>query len=276
MVKVTCQHSGIEFEADSKRTKQHPRIAAIKSEANKRGNYREVNAALDAVRKAGGYTTIAEYMAMVDLYLKGKSAERDAAAAKRREQEQRDEEERAIARQRREEQNALLKANGYRWSKTEIGTEGGFSYGAGIGEFSHYEWILWSPDNRVVSVAQALDEIERGMEVVKAERAAKAAAERAEREAAERAAAEREAAYKAVENQAKSLPEVERFSADEREESEEIIRYRAGQWGELRVITRCKVRDVACYIVSRYGDMDYSWYYCADPQKAGLVVKQPE
>lgn len=65
MVTVICQHSGIEFEAHSKQTKQHPLVAELKKESNKKGTYRQVNEALDKVRAEGGYTTIEEYVQRV-------------------------------------------------------------------------------------------------------------------------------------------------------------------------------------------------------------------
>lgn len=88
MVTIKCKHSGIVFEAKTKRTKQHPDIAALKQRANKDGNYREVDNALDAVTKAGGYSTIEKYMQLVnDMVAKAIDAKRQASnklAAERR------------------------------------------------------------------------------------------------------------------------------------------------------------------------------------------------
>lgn len=106
MVTVKCQHSGIEFEAASKRTKQHPKVAEIKVRANKDGNYREVLAAMDAVAAAGGYTTVDEYIQAVRDRIQGK---KDAA----KQREQRFEEARQREEQKKREFEAWLKANGF-------------------------------------------------------------------------------------------------------------------------------------------------------------------
>jgi hypothetical protein len=71
-------------------------------------------------------------------------------------------------------QNAHLKAHGYHWVKiTQDWLDDNDDFDTVPG------WHLYSPDNRDVTVAQALDEIERGRDVVLAEQAA---AEQAERE----------------------------------------------------------------------------------------------
>ena len=188
MVTIKCQHSGIEFEAATRRTKQHPLVAEIKNYANKDGSYHEVNNALDAAEKAGGYATIEEYMAKVQAILNGAKERRVELDRKRAEDRKREEAEKIERKRKRQERNAFLKDNGYNWNKVEIGTEedqfpGG--YGAGIGEFSHYEWQLWSPDGRHVTTEQALDGIERGMDVVLAEITAEAAEVERIHEAAE-------------------------------------------------------------------------------------------
>lgn len=180
---VVCQHSGLSFEAETKQTKQHPRVARLKSRANKDGTYREVNAALDAVYDAGGYTTIDEYVALVEAHVqaaksKAAAAHNAAAAAYRQERVENE--------ARREAQNKALKENGYRWSKDTVISDDWALEHRSPGTY----WVLNAPDGRVVTVAEALDEIARGMEVVKAERAARRAAAEAERAAAAAAAAE--------------------------------------------------------------------------------------
>jgi hypothetical protein len=280
MVKVKCQHSGIEFEAATARTKQHPLVAEIKNDSTKKGNYREVNQALANVAKAGGYSTIEEYMSMVKADLKSQDAKADEAAAKRREFAKEEEARKEALRQKREEQNAVLKANGYKWTKDEVGTEGAAAYGGGSGEFSHYAWTLWSPDNRVVTVEQAMDEIVRGADVVKAEKIAKAAQERIEHETQEQAKHEeaakvsaQEQIYKAIEKEVRKLAQVEHFSF-KRSEFERVADFRPGLYGTSYEILKGEINGVTCYVVAQYGDMDWNDYYCADPEAAGLTVKQ--
>ena len=47
---ITCQYTGIEFEAASSRAKNHPAIAALLTEANKTGRYGVVVTALEKAR----------------------------------------------------------------------------------------------------------------------------------------------------------------------------------------------------------------------------------
>lgn len=49
MVKVICKHSGIEFEARTKRTTQHPQVAAIKQQATR---YNVHDKAMEAIDEA--------------------------------------------------------------------------------------------------------------------------------------------------------------------------------------------------------------------------------
>jgi hypothetical protein len=279
MVTVKCQHSGIEFEAATTRTKIHPLVSSLKADSNKKGNYREVNKALDTVAKAGGYSTIEEYMSLVKADLAGQDAKANEAAAKRREFAKQEEARKEALRQKREEQNAILKANGYRWQKEAVGTEGTAAYGGGSGEFSHYSWSLVSPDNRYVSVEEALEEIARGADLVKAEKTAKAEAERVEREAKEQAKREeaakvaaQEQAYKAVEAEAKKLAQVERFDWN-RQSFETVASFRPSLYGSSYEILKGTINGVTCYVVAQYGDMDWNDYYCENPELAGLTIK---
>lgn len=86
------------------------------------------------------------------------------------------EEKRQRIKEERRQRNEFLKSHGYRWSKE-------------FADFDEYEegepseWVLRAPDGRQVDVAQALDEIERGVEVVLAEIAQREAAAEAKRQA---------------------------------------------------------------------------------------------
>lgn len=272
MVTVICQHSGIEFEAATKRTKQHPEIATLKDRANKEGNYREVGDALDTVKKAGGYSTIEEYMDLVRTELQTKRDAFLARAAKQREWQAKDESEKIEREARRAEENALLNANGYTWRKEAIGTEDSDmrgSYGAGIGEFSHYEWRLYAADGREVSKEQALAEIKFGVEFVQAEEAAYAEdAQRTERAKAD-TQAQKEQAYQVVKAEAVKLTEVEFVDYNLRKEFETIASYRLG--GTVRGVSKGTINEVLVYSVWQTGDMDYYAFYCENPDAAGLT-----
>lgn len=162
MTTVICQHSGIEFEAASSRTKQHPLVAAFKNDAQKNDNYNLALQALDKARAAGGYTTIEQYMAVVNDIMTGKVQAKTAQANARRQAEQDAEKSRRENKAQREAQNRLLNANGFRWKKYDYGTEESWApggLGAGIGEVDGYAWCLVGPDGREVSLEDALAQI---------------------------------------------------------------------------------------------------------------------
>jgi len=133
---------------------------------------------------------------------------------------------------------------------------------------------LRSPDGREVSVSQALDEIERGAEVVLAEIKAKSDAKQAEIEAkekAEQAAIDKaEAEYKAAKSEAiQGMIEVEKFPTVFGEF--EII-YRSER-NNIRRVTR---NGVACTITQNVAlDGNTNRFYCADPVAAGLTPITP-
>lgn len=155
MVKVTCSESKIEFEAATARTKQHPRIATLKAEGNRRGTYREVNEALTAVRKAGDYTTIDEFMAKINDIFTANAVKSAEASKRAREAAAKHADEMQQAKVTRERQNAFLREHGYKWQKVE--TTG---YFGGVGDEQEWSWILFAPDGRrSVTVQQALTEI---------------------------------------------------------------------------------------------------------------------
>lgn len=166
MVTVKCQYTGIEFETDSRRTKNHPQISQFFNSANddsrqKQGAYRKAKEIVKNL--AGKYddidslmaAAIAEYNAWLAGDAKSVSRRRTAGDAIR---------ERKAKRQHREAQNAILRKNGYRWEKVKEGTEdswaGAGSLGAGIGESTgRHNWQLVAPDGNVVTVAQAMSAI---------------------------------------------------------------------------------------------------------------------
>lgn len=67
MITVKCQHTGFEFEAESKRSKNHPLVAEFLSEASKDNKfYRGVSRiAKQLVQEADGYESVEELMADV-------------------------------------------------------------------------------------------------------------------------------------------------------------------------------------------------------------------
>lgn len=68
MITITCQYTGITFEAESKRTKNHPQVTAFLNAANDDGK-RAIGAYAEAKRlladAAGSFANIDELMAYV-------------------------------------------------------------------------------------------------------------------------------------------------------------------------------------------------------------------
>jgi len=173
-------------------------------------------------------------------------------------------------RQRRDEQNTILRQHGYVWRKEYADMDE-------YEEDNPTEWNLYSPDGRLVDVAEALDEIKRGMDVVLAER--QAAKEAADKRKAERAAAAdaAEAELKQALDDVKALGhEVEPFDyttfhivCDQR--SYETLTM-------IDTIYRGQINGVDCGVIYSYtGGHDYNestTFWCADPDSAGLTKMQ--
>lgn len=157
MITVICNESGIQFEAKTKRSTQHPAVAALKAEAAKRGTYAATMNAIADVRKAGDYKTVEQFIQIVTDQVNGvrKVAIESKVAAQIAQKEAED---------KRKRQNALLRTNGYNWIQDEV-----TGYFGGVGDKPEYEWTLLDPDGHPITVAQALDEIARGRDIVRAE-----------------------------------------------------------------------------------------------------------
>ncbi len=154
MATVTCEKTGIEFEAKSARTKNHPAIMRVLDEANRYGWYAQAMQALIDGREAG-LETIEEFVELLDATkeaaLNAQQAKYSAFLAEKRAKKE--------ARREHVILNAKLERHGYRWSNVGFADEeeaDAFDINAPIGT----SWILISPDNRTVTVAQALAEIE--------------------------------------------------------------------------------------------------------------------
>lgn len=154
---TVCDKTGIEFETDSKRQKNHPQISNLLNRAAKDGTYNAALTALAEVKSAGNMT-IDEAIAFANQRM----AETDAQRQQRRIAEEREEKARTEARLTRKRQNELLYKHGYRWHKEDEESMDVFGatafeniYGNGVSEV----WILTTTAGREVSVAQALEEI---------------------------------------------------------------------------------------------------------------------
>jgi hypothetical protein len=111
----------------------------------------------------------------------------------------------------RAKQNAHLKAHGYHWVKiTQDWLDDNDDFDTVPG------WHLYSPDNRDVSVAQALDEIERGRDVVLAEKKAEAKAAEQKAKLIRRLRLDIQASKDALKNAGEFAPQMDAFPAGER------------------------------------------------------------
>jgi hypothetical protein len=214
-------------------------------------------------------------MALVFAELQKNRDKRNELDAKRREDEARREAEREERKRQREERNAHLKEHGYVWRKEAVGTEDDVlpgSYGAGVGEFSHYEFQLYAPDGRRVSEERALAEIKFGVEWVAAEETAyaedKARTERAE----EAEYQKRETAYNEAKREARQYLQVEYVDYTLRKDFEYVASNNRGN--ESYGVKRGTINGVTVYEIWQTGDMDVYTFYCENPEDAGLTVKE--
>lgn len=154
---TTCDKTGIQFETDSKRQKNHPAVSALLNQAAKDGVYNAALEAMQEVKETGGYT-IDEALAFVRSRMTESENEkwqrvRSAEIARKAQ---------ADARAERRYQNDVLRKHGYTWHKEDEESMDAFGatafeerYGSNVSSV----WELTAPDGRTVTVQQALEEI---------------------------------------------------------------------------------------------------------------------
>lgn len=217
-MKYTCTISNLEFESEKQFKPEHlkspvfgPRHPAIDAVRAKYNRSWAVGKAVETVSAGGEYTTIEEFIALVEAAVPTVEAEEKARFEAEQEARKAKDEARKVAEierkakaeaakiteglqpgASRQDRNAALNAHGYKWDKTEI-----TGYFAGIGDEPEYVWALLDPDGNEISESQAVDEIKRGRDVVRAEVAAKQAKIEAEAKVKADAKAEREARFDA-------------------------------------------------------------------------------
>jgi hypothetical protein len=277
MPTITCQHSGLTFDAASARAKNHPRVSDLLSRAYRDGSYDTTVQALAAVRKAGGYSDIDGFMTLVDERL-------NRAAAVRREREERQRQAEAESRRaykemhaRRKANNALLLQHKYIWNG-DWGSDTFDEMEEPSGR-PYTNWYLVAPDGATIGEEAAL-RIVRGETTLEAVRAAEAVQRQAEQTARE--AAEREAAAeKERETVARAQVETIRVEPFDHTGFERIYSHMHNPRvsSSATTIYAGTVNGVPAGVVNVYRsygndfDNDY-WYYCADPDAAGLTAVQ--
>lgn len=181
MPTITCQYTSVKFEAKTARTKNHPLVSAFLSELSKERDF-SYALALESF-KSNAFETAEEYIAQARQEIKARYEKIASAKQAEREAQKAREQKQAEAKARRDAQNAHLKAHGYVWD-TEA------RYGNEYDERGTEVWVLYDPQGAPISVEQALAEIERGAEVVRAEIEAAKQAELAAKFAEEQAIAQ--------------------------------------------------------------------------------------
>ena len=140
MVTMTCARTGVEFEANSKRQKNHPTVSALLTEANKAGAYRAAEEAIAEARASGAID--------IDTFI---AAIREAIAATvENRPRRRTWGDRIRQAKQRKRQNAALRAAGYRWSKELVPNQSPLMDDWGE------EWVPRDPQGNPVSLAAAL------------------------------------------------------------------------------------------------------------------------
>lgn len=152
MVNVTCEKTGLVFEAATRRTKNHPSIMFVLGEANKGGWYTQ---ALDAIKRGreAGFTTVEQFVAAMRDAESAFNAEQRAAYSAEVSQRLAREE---AARQ-RHILNEWLRESDYHWSnlgQSAEELEDGFDIFVNDDEAP--AWQLFDRDNKPVSIKQAM------------------------------------------------------------------------------------------------------------------------
>lgn len=149
MVTITCEKTGIQFEAATRRTKNHPQIMAWLSDAYKNNWLSEAEGTIRE-GKIQGWTTIEQFIeALRHTEQRAKESQHDTTV--RENQQKRDAQE---AKRQRTITNNLLRGRGYTWRKFENDEEDQDFFNVPA-----YEWDLHSPDGRIVSVKEAMLEL---------------------------------------------------------------------------------------------------------------------
>lgn len=270
MSTATCQYSGLAFEARSSRAKNHPALANLLSQAYRDGRYGEMAEMLHAVHKAGGYTTIEEFLTL----LGQRQNRRREIAEKQRAAEAESKRHFAEMQQRRRERNVLLEAAGFHWDG-DWGTDTFDEIEEPSGRPPTH-WYLLAPDGKEIAEGKAAA-IVAGETTLAAVRAAEAEAKR-EHERQQEARRQEEAAEQQREADARRQVETIRVGKFDHNGFQRIYArmYNPSVSSSSIAVYAGEVNGVPAGVVNIYhsygNDYDDDWfYYCADPEAAGLA-----
>jgi len=154
MVEIICEKTGITFEAENRRRKSHPTVQAWLAQAYDEGWYQQANDAIygssaRSVEKQK-FESIEQFVAYFEQLrasaLQEKQTRETAESQQKREREE--------AHRQRHITNSLLSGRGYTWKRYTNDEEDIDMLG-----MPAVEWDLWSPDNRIVTTQEAMQEL---------------------------------------------------------------------------------------------------------------------
>lgn len=153
MIAATCEKTGLTFEARSQRQTTHPQIRSWIDKSYKDGWYQACLDAIKAGREAS-LESIEEFIALLSEteHAAVSSQHADYSAMLERQRQAKE------ARRQRAVTNDLLRDRGYRWQNLGFKTEeeaDAFDINLPIGN----DWQLISPDGRIVTVKEAMQEL---------------------------------------------------------------------------------------------------------------------
>ena len=154
MVEIICEKTGLKFEAENRRRKVHPVVQGWCTTAYEEGWYQEANNAIYGNRARNvekqQFKTIEQFVTYFET-LREQVLKQKEETEKARQKQERDAKE---VRRQRSITNDLLRGRGYTWKKFQNDEEDQDMFGA-----PEYDWTLYSPDGRVVSVKEAMQEL---------------------------------------------------------------------------------------------------------------------
>lgn len=153
MVEVVCEKTGLVFEAKTRRTKSHPTVMAWLNQAYEEGWYAEAQHPLYGDTKKQ-FSSIDEFVAFYknlrEKTLHAKHAEQQEKSRRQREQEE--------ASRQRYILNKLLRDRGYNWVNLGYLDDEEIDNSITV-PLPKYDWHLTSPDNRLVTMKEAMLEL---------------------------------------------------------------------------------------------------------------------
>lgn len=154
MVTIICEKTGIEFEAPNRRRKCHPVVQGWFATAYNDAVYGNHARYIDKQTFENIEQFVAYFQKLQQEGLQEvKRREEEADAQRKRDKEAQE------ARRQRHITNDLLRGRGYKWSDLGFKDEEDADF-TNFNEVSYgHDWQLFSPDNRAVTVRQAMNEL---------------------------------------------------------------------------------------------------------------------